>query len=180
MMTRKLPGLVAGCMVAFWTLSAHAVVVVTTNNAGTIDLLTQQDLQPDYAVQNNGANGLKQVDLTINLASPINILTASIQETGNPQQGFDITSVFASIPHAVLVQQQGGHQVYTITFGNVASGFLLSVAGMDNQASGNDFNIKWTGTVVPLPAAAPLFLSALAGLWGVRRWRKPELDAAAA
>jgi hypothetical protein len=103
-MARKLAGLIAGVFVTFWVLSAHAADVVTTNNAGTIDLLAQQDLQPNYAVQSNGANGMKQVNLTINIANPINNLREEIQETGNPSNHFDIMSVFASIASTVTIQ----------------------------------------------------------------------------
>src|SRR3954471_11785718 len=106
-MARNVAGLIAGAFVNFLVLSAHAAVVVTTNNAGAIDLLTQQDLQPNYAVQSNGANGTKQLNLTINIANPINNLSAEIQETGNPSNHFDITSVFASIASIVTIQTQG-------------------------------------------------------------------------
>jgi hypothetical protein len=62
-------------------------------------------------------------------------------------------------------------------FSSVAANrlFAMAFSGSGGTVGGrNDAQTKLRFTltsVVPLPVAAPLFLSALAGLWGVRRWR---------
>ena len=84
---------------------------------------------------------------------------------------------------------QGGNQTFHITnFSPTLTGNLLTVGtfagllkvtGKDNQNTGNDFNLKFSGTVVPLPAALPLLGTGLLGLWGIGRMRRNTSEGSA-
>jgi hypothetical protein len=154
---------------------AGAVVVSTINNVGAITL----DGIPNanYAVQNGTPNGTKTITFNITLLKPVSGFDVEIQETADTSPnttGFDITG---TNPAPASVTAQGAHDVWHLTsFANfLAAGTynaLFTVTGFDGQLHGNDFNMKFSGSVaaVPLPAAGLLFGTALAGLgWFGRR-----------